>query len=72
MSKFDMAKVEADMKKCDILSQFSVTELKLIADALLLKKSSLERAVRAESNPEIRTIRSNEADICAALVTRFR
>lgn len=53
----------------DVLSK---SERELVVAGLTLKKASLERSIRTESNPEIRSLRSLEADAAASLILKFR
>jgi len=44
----------------------------IIIKALKFKLAAVVRAIRGESNPEIRAIRSDEADAFESLISKFR
>lgn len=51
--------------------EFTAVERELICSALVLKSASIQRAIKAESNPAVAKLRQADLRLCDELASRF-
>lgn len=62
----------ADKSVATSVDVLTTAERSFVVVSLEMKLASLNRSIRSEPNPAVRTLRSDEADAVSSLIAKFR